>query len=222
MPHIVVADPIHPEGIERLLKAPGVTLDHPGKPSNELLAERLRQADGLIVRGTVVDEALLKHAERLKVVCRHGVGYDLVDVPALTKRGIALMITPEANAASVAEHALMLMLSLARNVVGGVGRGAAGQLEGARPVQHDRAGRTQHPDRRLRPHRHAGRAALHRLRHEGDGARSLHPRRHDPRRGLRGDQGARCRPRPRRHRDRPHPGERQDARPGGRDVPGAR
>ena len=117
MPHIVVADPIHPDGIDRLAKAPGVTLDHPGKPSNEELAERLRHADGLIVRGTVVDAALLKHAERLKVVCRHGVGYDLVDVPLLTKRGIALMITPEANAASVAEHALMLMLSLARNVV---------------------------------------------------------------------------------------------------------
>jgi D-3-phosphoglycerate dehydrogenase len=117
MPHIVVADPIHPDGIDRLLKAPGVTLDHPGKPSNETLAERLRQADGLIVRGTVVDEVLLKQAERLKVVCRHGVGYDLVDVPLLTRRGIAMMITPEANAASVAEHALMLMLALARNVV---------------------------------------------------------------------------------------------------------
>src|SRR5689334_18082675 len=116
MPHIVVADPIHPDGIERLAKAPGVTLDHPGKPSNETLAERLRHADGLIVRGTAVDEALLRHAERLRVVCRHGVGYDLVDVPALTRRGIALMITPEANAASVAEHALMLMLTLARNV----------------------------------------------------------------------------------------------------------
>jgi D-3-phosphoglycerate dehydrogenase len=117
MPHIVVADPIHPDGIERLLKAPGVTLDHPGNAANEPLTERLRKADGLIVRGTPVDDALLVHAERLRVVCRHGVGYDLVDVPALTKRGIALMITPEANAASVAEHALMLMLSLARNIV---------------------------------------------------------------------------------------------------------
>jgi D-3-phosphoglycerate dehydrogenase len=117
MPHIVVADPIHPDGIERLLKAPGVTLDHPGTASNEPLAERLREADGLIVRGTRVDEALLANAGRLRIVCRHGVGYDLVDVPALTQRGIALMITPEANAASVAEHALMLMLSLARNVV---------------------------------------------------------------------------------------------------------
>ena len=117
MPHIVVADPIHPDGMERLLKTPGVTLDHPGNVANEPLTERLRKADGLIVRGTPVDDALLVHAERLRVVCRHGVGYDLVDVPALTKRNIALMITPEANAASVAEHALMLMLSLASNVV---------------------------------------------------------------------------------------------------------
>jgi D-3-phosphoglycerate dehydrogenase / 2-oxoglutarate reductase len=117
MPHIVVADPIHPDGIDRLLKAPGVTLDHPGKPSPGTLAERLARADGLIVRGTVVDAALLSKAKQLRVVCRHGVGYDLVDVPALTERGIALMITPEANAASVAEHALMLMLSLARRVV---------------------------------------------------------------------------------------------------------
>jgi D-3-phosphoglycerate dehydrogenase len=116
MPHIVVADPIHADGIERLATAPDVTLDHPGTANGEALADRLRHADGLIVRGTPVDEALLAKAERLRVVCRHGVGYDLIDVPALTRRGIALMITPEANAASVAEHALMLMLNLARNV----------------------------------------------------------------------------------------------------------
>ena len=59
MPHIVVADPIHPDGIDRLLKAPGVTLDHPGNPSPGTLAERLRHADGLIVRGTMVDRELV-------------------------------------------------------------------------------------------------------------------------------------------------------------------
>jgi len=126
MPHIVVADPIHPDGIQRLLDAPGVTLDHPGDGVATGLLDRLREAEGLIVRGTVVDAALVAQAPKLKVVVRHGVGYDLVDVPALTARGIALMITPEANAASVAEHALMLMLSVARRVLpvdAGVRRG---------------------------------------------------------------------------------------------------
>jgi D-3-phosphoglycerate dehydrogenase / 2-oxoglutarate reductase len=117
MPHIVVPDPIHPDAMERLLKEPGVTVDHPGEAASGSLAKRLQSAHGLIVRGTVVDEALVENAPQLRVVCRHGVGYDLVDVPALTRRGVALMITPEANAASVAEHALMLILALARNVV---------------------------------------------------------------------------------------------------------
>ena len=73
-----------------------------------------------------VDRAVLDKAPRLRFVCRHGVGYDNVDVPALNERGIVLAVTPEANAASVAEHALMLMLSLARRVVdfnAGVRRG---------------------------------------------------------------------------------------------------
>ncbi|SHK20684.1 D-3-phosphoglycerate dehydrogenase [Roseomonas rosea] len=117
MPHVAVIDPIHPDGIQRLLDAPGITLDHPGAPGGPDLAARLRDAEALIVRGTVVDSALLAMAPKLRMVCRHGVGYDLVDVPAMTRAGVAVMITPEANAASVAEHALMLMLAVARQVI---------------------------------------------------------------------------------------------------------
>jgi D-3-phosphoglycerate dehydrogenase len=126
MPHVVVLDPIHPDGICRLLDAPGITLDHPGAPAGQDLATRLRGAEALIVRGSVVDSALLAMAPSLRMVCRHGVGYDLVDVPAATKAGVLVMITPEANAASVAEHALMLMLAVARQVLpvdAGVRRG---------------------------------------------------------------------------------------------------
>lgn len=121
MPHVVVLDPIHPDGIRRLEEAPGLTLDHPGLHPDSgaapAMAKRLHGAEALIVRGTVVDSALLALAPRLRMVCRHGVGYDLVDVPALTRAGVAVMITPEANAASVAEHALMLMLAVARQVL---------------------------------------------------------------------------------------------------------
>jgi D-3-phosphoglycerate dehydrogenase / 2-oxoglutarate reductase len=55
-------------------------------------------------------------APELRIVARHGVGYDAVDVPALTARGIPLTVTPDANAVSVAEHAMMLLLSVARRV----------------------------------------------------------------------------------------------------------
>ena len=53
-------------------------------------------------------------AERLKVVSRHGVGYDNVDLDVLNRRGIPLALTADANATSVAEHVLFMMLHLAK------------------------------------------------------------------------------------------------------------
>ncbi|WP_338665593.1 hydroxyacid dehydrogenase [Pararoseomonas sp. SCSIO 73927] len=117
MPHVAVVDPIHPDGVQRLIDAPGITVGHAGQAGAPDLAGQLQTAEAAIVRGTVVDAAFLARAPRLRMVCRHGVGYDLVDVPACTARGVTVMITPEANAASVAEHALMLMLAVARRVL---------------------------------------------------------------------------------------------------------
>jgi len=55
-------------------------------------------------------------AKNLKVICKHGVGIDNIDVEAATKRGIPVMFTPLANYESVAEHTLALMLSLIRRI----------------------------------------------------------------------------------------------------------
>jgi len=142
MPRILVPDPIHADGLALLRATPGFELDDgPLTPANR--AERLAAADGMIVRGMRVDTALLEAAPRLRFVCRHGVGYDSVDVPALTARGVLLAVTPEANAASVAEHALMLMLATARQLVpfnAGVRRGEW-RVPGA-SATFDLAGRT--------------------------------------------------------------------------------
>ncbi|MBR0644478.1 hydroxyacid dehydrogenase [Plastoroseomonas hellenica] len=118
MPNILVLNAIHPDGIARLEAEPGYAVTRPVPFTPEVLSAHLRQAEGIITRGTRIDRDLLRQAPRLRFVCRHGVGYDNVDVPALTERGITLAITPEANAASVAEHALMLMLALSRRIVG--------------------------------------------------------------------------------------------------------
>src|SRR5581483_264541 len=78
---------------------------------------RLGDADALIVRSAVdVNAALLEQAPRLRVVGRAGVGVDNIDLDAATKRGIAVMNTPGANAVAVAEHTLGLMLGLARHL----------------------------------------------------------------------------------------------------------
>jgi len=80
----------------------------------------LHDVDGVALGLTPLGEAELQAAPRLRVVARHGVGYDSVDVAALTRRGIPLMVTGTANSPSVAEEALFFMLTLAK-------RGAAMQ-----------------------------------------------------------------------------------------------
>jgi D-3-phosphoglycerate dehydrogenase len=73
-------------------------------------------ADALIIRtGGVVDAALLDRGRDLKVVGRHGVGYDQIDVDAATARGIQVVYTPGANTQSVAEHAVALMIGVSRS-----------------------------------------------------------------------------------------------------------
>ncbi|MBI0435066.1 hydroxyacid dehydrogenase [Roseomonas sp. KE0001] len=123
---VLVPDPIHADGLALLRAEPGVLLLTPEELPPAALEAELAEAEAMIVRGLTVDQALLDRAPRLRFVCRHGVGYDNVDVPALTARGVLLSVTPEANAGSVAEHTLMLMLTLARQVVAfnaGVRRG---------------------------------------------------------------------------------------------------
>ncbi len=72
--------------------------------------------DGLIVRQGKISEAVQKAAARLKVISKHGVGTDNIDLAAATRRGIPVMRTPLANYESVAEHALALMLALLRRI----------------------------------------------------------------------------------------------------------
>jgi D-3-phosphoglycerate dehydrogenase / 2-oxoglutarate reductase len=81
--------------------------------------ERIEAActvDAMLVRTGAVTRALVEASPNLKIVARHGVGYDAVDVDACTEHGVLVTITPDANATAVSEHALALMLASARKV----------------------------------------------------------------------------------------------------------
>src|SRR5688572_8504139 len=114
---IVIADQLPASAIEILRGVPGWTVDaRTQRPSAEL-ARDLAEADALIVRSaTTVDAQVIANAPRLRVIARAGTGVDNVDVSAATERGIVVMNSPGANSVSVAEHALALMLALARAV----------------------------------------------------------------------------------------------------------
>ena len=79
------------------------------------LQAALRDTDGIALSLTPLKAPEIAVAPRLRVAARIGVGYDAVDIPALTARGIPLMVVGTANSVSVAEHAVFMMYGLAKN-----------------------------------------------------------------------------------------------------------
>lgn len=95
----------------------GVEVVQSAKLSPEELAATIADYDGLAMRSsTRVTPELLQHASRLKVIGRAGIGVDNIDVAAATANGILVMNTPFGNAITTAEHAMSMMLALARHI----------------------------------------------------------------------------------------------------------
>jgi D-3-phosphoglycerate dehydrogenase len=119
MPHILVAGKLHPAGVALLKSAAGVTFDYVEEVSEQSYRPLIGKADALVLRTQPLSAPTIAEAACLKVVSRHGVGYDAVDLPSLNERGIALTIVGDVNSVSVAEHAMMLILSAAKRVLRG-------------------------------------------------------------------------------------------------------
>ncbi|NRG18252.1 hydroxyacid dehydrogenase [Rhizobiales bacterium] len=111
MPHVLVVGKIHASGIQILEDAADFTFETVDGTSEESYATPLPKADALIIRTQPLTAPTIARAERLKVVARHGVGYDSVDGEALAQRGIPLVVVGDVNSISVAEHSLMMMLA---------------------------------------------------------------------------------------------------------------
>lgn len=117
MPHVVVAGKLHPAGLALLEAAPGITFTHVEEVSEASYQPWLEQADGIVIRTQPMTAASVAKAGRLRIVSRHGVGYDAVDVAALNARRIPLCIVGDVNSVSVAEHSMMLILACAKRLI---------------------------------------------------------------------------------------------------------
>jgi D-3-phosphoglycerate dehydrogenase / 2-oxoglutarate reductase len=117
MPHVLIAGKIHDAGLDVLAAASGFTFEVVPKVTVEAFAPLLPGADALVLRTQKLSAETIATAPQLKIVSRHGVGYDAVDVDALTARSIPLCIVGDVNSRAVAEHTLMLMLAAARRTV---------------------------------------------------------------------------------------------------------
>lgn len=117
MPKVLVSDALAREGLAILEAARGLeVVNSPGLAPDALLAA-VADVEGLVVRSnTKVTRAVIDAAPRLRVIGRAGIGVDNVDVPAASARGIAVVNTPEGNNITTAEHAIALLVALARHI----------------------------------------------------------------------------------------------------------
>ncbi len=141
-PRVVVVERMDMTGVELLKKECDVVelYERPG----EALEQHLPEAEGLVVRIARLGADRIALAPKLRVIGKHGIGVDNVDLAAATERGVHVVFTPGSNQEAVAEHALTLMLMLARRVEDAVRRARAGEFEAGRnaPPGIDLLGRT--------------------------------------------------------------------------------
>jgi len=142
MPKVLISDKLSPAAVD-IFKGRGIEVDFkPGLEKVELL-DIIGNYDGLAIRSaTKVTPDVIEKAGNLKVVGRAGIGVDNVDIPAASARGIVVMNTPFGNSVTTAEHAISLMLSLARDIPAANASTQAGKWEKSRFMGVEVTGKT--------------------------------------------------------------------------------
>jgi D-3-phosphoglycerate dehydrogenase len=129
MPKVLIADKLSPAAVA-IFKERGVEADSITGLSKEELLKIVDQYDGIAIRSaTKITADVIKAATKLKVVGRAGIGVDNVDIPAATAAGVIVMNTPFGNSITTAEHAIALMMALARDLPAANASTQAGKWE---------------------------------------------------------------------------------------------
>ena len=113
---IAIIEEIHEEGIKLLKNNPNFEYEIISDVSENNLIKKLPDFDGCSLRISNLTSNILKNCKKLKVISRHGVGYNNVDLEYLKKNNISLMITNNANHISVAEHVIYMMLTISKGM----------------------------------------------------------------------------------------------------------
>jgi len=115
MKKILIVQPIHERGVQVFDNRFEVRVA--SDPSVATVIREIKGVEGVVVRTAPFTREIIEAADALKVIGRHGVGVDNIDVKAATEKGIVVVNTPNANATSVAEHTLMVIGALAKRAV---------------------------------------------------------------------------------------------------------
>ena len=112
---ILIVQPIHERGVRVFGERFDVRVA--SDPSVATVVKEIRGVAGVVVRTAPFPREIIEAADALKVIGRHGVGVDNIDVKAATEKGIVVVYTPNATATSVAEHTITAIGALAKRAV---------------------------------------------------------------------------------------------------------
>lgn len=130
MPKVLISDKMSPKAQEVFKNYPEIEVDYKTGMTPEELKEIICEYDGLAIRSaTKVKSDIIGVAKNLKVIGRAGIGVDNVDIPAASKKGIVVMNTPFGNTVTTAEHAISMMMALAREIPQATASTKAGRWE---------------------------------------------------------------------------------------------
>jgi D-3-phosphoglycerate dehydrogenase len=113
---VICIQPLHPEGMKILNSRDDLEVIIPESPDPATWANFLPGAEAICVRLSKIPRAMMEAAPNLKIISRHGVGLDNIDVAAATERGVMVATVGTANSPSVVEHTIAMMLALAKRL----------------------------------------------------------------------------------------------------------
>ena len=114
MKKILVIQPIHEEGINLLKDNSNFEYEVVDNVDTEFLKSKIKDCDGISIRTAKLSGDVIEAANNLKIISRHGVGYDNIDLKVSKKKDITLAITATANAVAVAEHVMFMILNISK------------------------------------------------------------------------------------------------------------
>ena len=111
---ILIIQPIHDAGIDLLKKNSNYEYEIVNNIESNFLKSKIEDCDGITIRTAELSRDIIQTASKLKIISRHGVGYDNIDLISSKEKNITIAITAKANAVAVAEHVMFMLLSISK------------------------------------------------------------------------------------------------------------
>jgi len=112
MKKILVVEAVHQSGMDLLKDHPDYDVEVTNDVSEANLKLKIVDCDGISIRTAILSSQIINEAKRLKIISRHGVGYDNIDLTKTKEKDIKIAITANSNAVTVAEHVMFMLLSI--------------------------------------------------------------------------------------------------------------